>query len=963
MILRPLLFLIFLFPLWFCAQDNDAKRKLASDYFNKGVSFQYSQKDSTYHYLDLAYSYSYQIGDYSDALEIVLQCIFTSGQYSDMENNRFYLDKLETILQNASVRNKVEYFEYYRNRFNYEKGSYLFVLKDFEGAKKQFLNVYDLLGQKDIPSLEVHDLILLVHATNFLASVYMDTGKYDLAENYFNRSLTFSAQNKFGKEEGLDRATNRLLAKLNMLTGKYGSANKILVKLLDEYKTLYDGNKRFKNSLITVYQRSVNNLMLQDSLDKALMYLNESQQYLIDDDPFIKHSLLLYGDIYSKLGKEEQAMEHYMKALDVFEGFRQNTPHQDIAEVYGKIAELQLKQKKYQEGLKTIQKAFKNVSSNVQLENGLENPNPEEVFSKTQLLNLLDAKHELLSGLYRSTGKGNYLETALRTERDLLETFELLKKEFDSKLDKQFLAEKAYPMFGRMLDVVHMAYDKDGSDKLLELALTIAEKGKDFILLEALRNAQATQYGNVPQTVLDKEARLRAEISYIEKKIFEADENEPENANKLFTVKQEYYGFLDTIKINHPKYYELKYQNTPIELVKVRKEVLKDDAILISYTMTESNLYAIVLGKGHTDFLKLPFLETDREAIRNFNRLLSKPSIDGGNEELVNLGELLFKRILNKSLEGLETENLTIIPDGELHYLPFDLLRKDDSYLLKTISIGYGNSVASLMELKAETPIDKNKVLAFAPSFTGAVAVNPDRQFGKLLYNDDEVSKIGTFYDTETVLDKQATLANFRAKTPGFNVLHLATHASANDKYPDYSYLAFAEAKDSSEGNILYIKDLYNTSINADMVTLSACQTGIGKLQKGQGMLSLSKGFYYAGAKSLVNTLWKINDKSTVTLMDYFYEGLSEGKSKAEALRTAKLRYLQTTEDNLLKHPYYWGGFVVSGDISPITEVYTWYYWVAGSLAFLLMVFFILKRKTLFSRDDRRLKVLLSCKN
>ena len=160
----------------------------------------------------------------------------------------------------------------------------------------------------------------------------------------------------------------------------------------------------------------------------------------------------------------------------------------------------------------------------------------------------------------------------------------------------------------------------------------------------------------------------------------------------------------------------------------------------------------------------------------------------------------------------------------------------------------------------------------------------------------------------------------------------MATHATANDTYPDYSYLAFAQAEDSNQSNILYIKDLYNMSLNADMVTLSACETGIGQLKNGQGMLSLSKGFNYAGAKSIVNTLWNINDKSTVKLMEYFYEGLSKGYSKPEALRLAKLKYLETTEDDLLKHPYYWAAFRVSGDTSPLSSGTTTIWWISIGL-------------------------------
>lgn len=615
----------------------------------------------------------------------------------------------------------------------------------------------------------------------------------------------------------------------------------------------------------------------------------------------------------------------------------------------GKITELYLKQKRFQEGLTTIKKAFNSTGKHILITNDRSNPDPDEVFSKTQLLHLLDIKLQLLQGYYEETEDYNVQKAALNTCNDILKTFDLLKSEFDSKLDKRFLAEKAYPIFHRMLETAYVAYEKQPSSQTLELALNIAEKNKDFILLEVLRSAQATKFGGVPQKILNREAQLRAEITYIEKQIFDAAETESGFSEDLFALKQVYYSFLDTVKTNYPKYHKLKHKSTSLDLAMVRQKVLEDDGSLVSYTMTDDYLYAIILNDSKEKFLKLPFSDADGESVHEFYRILSSPSIGDSQKAISDLGKNLYDKILKMPLEGFDTENITIIPDGELHYLPFDLLQINESNLLQTKNIGYGNSLASLLELKNKAFAGQNRLLAFAPMFDNATVDElPEeqvRQLGKLTYNDDEVKGIESFYDADIFMADQATLAHFTKNAPLFNVIHLATHASANDAYPDYSYLAFTDSQDSTESNILYIKDLYNTTLNADMVTLSACQTGIGKLHKGQGMLSLSKGFYYAGAKSLVNTLWKINDKSTVKLMEYFYQGLSEGKSKTEALREAKLKYLETTDDELLRHPYYWAAFVVSGDVAPITKTHYWWYFGVG-VAFFVVLYFMSKRRT-----------------
>ncbi|MFK7814516.1 MAG: CHAT domain-containing protein [Maribacter sp.] len=945
---RTFVLLLIVSPFYLFPQGNEDKEELMYDYFDKGFEQMYINVESAYSKLELALEVAIEIGDYDSQLGILDHMAMSSSYHYDLKKYRETLDKIELRLKNKDIASKIQDYEGWQISFESNTGGYYFKTKEYTKAKSIFLNIrsrFDSIRSEDLVASQAD---YLSSTYSYLGTIYKHLGKYDLSEQYYLRNIALIKANPVLAEEArsLIIGEQRLLAQLYALTGRFNEANNYYNKSLEWGKENYSKDKIYKNHLLSTFQKATQNYIEQDSLKKALLFLDESQGYLIENDPFRKEALVLYGDVYSGLNEDKKALENYENALRAFAEYRQQKPHRDIAEVHGKIAELHLKQKGYQKGLQTIQKAFNVAGSNIQINDVNQNPKPEQVFSKTQLLQLLDIKLQLLRGSYEDSEEAAYHVAILQTSHDLLETFDLLKSEFDSRLDKQFLAEKAYPVFHRLLETAHKAYEKDPSSETLQLALNISEKNKGFVLLEALRNAQATQYGDVPTNILEKEAQLRAEITNLEKQLFDASEIGNSYSDALFKRKHEYFGFLDILKTKYPKYHELKYQNRTLNLATIRKQLLDDNGTLISYTMANNYLYAIVINGSNEDFLKLPFNETAREAIRTFYRTLSSPSIKGGEKKIYDLANSLFEKILQEPLENIDSENLTIIPDGELHYLPFDLLQENESYLLETKNIGYGNSVTSLLELEEKPRAETNNLLAFAPSFSGPVTENLDRQFGKLLYNDDEVQKIGTFFDSETLLTESATLHNFKSNASRFNILHLATHASANDEYPDYSYLAFTNTKDRTQSNILYIKDLYNMALPADMVTLSACQTGIGKLQKGQGMMSLSKGFYYAGAKSLVNTLWKINDKSTVKLMEYFYEGLSQGKSKTEALRSAKLRYLKSTDDELLKHPYYWAAFVVSGDVSPITNNNTiWWIVGLGGFALLLGGFFLQKRK------------------
>lgn len=159
------------------------------------------------------------------------------------------------------------------------------------------------------------------------------------------------------------------------------------------------------------------------------------------------------------------------------------------------------------------------------------------------------------------------------------------------------------------------------------------------------------------------------------KQLFDASETESEFSETLFNLKQEYYSFLDTLKTTYPKYHELKYQNKTLDLATVREKILDDDGTLVSYTMANNQLYAIVVNGSKQDFLKLPFNETDRESIRKFYRLLSKPTIIETKKEIADIANRLFEKILQKPLAHFDSENLTIIPDGKLQVKPTTTLR------------------------------------------------------------------------------------------------------------------------------------------------------------------------------------------------------------------------------------------------------------------------------------------------
>ncbi len=899
------------------------------DVFDKATFYHYSHKDSAYYYYEKAIELANQKSDIDYLVSSLSYLMNANGNYYDLTNYERNIRRQDSILNHDERLKDYPYTDYYRDYLLFERGNYYYKLKEYTTSKKYFLQLQKKL--LDIPDNELftQDIEMLSSIYSFLGLIYRHTSRFEQAELTYKKDLALLSTFKDSIEDWESDYFNskKLLSQVYEEKGELNKANELLQESLDFYLTK-SKNKRYKNNLLSTRTLLAKNFVEQENFGKAISVLDENTMEYADEPPFSFEIDLLRADAFMGFGDFRMAQTFYEKALENAIDFRNGQRHQDVARIKGKMASFFLGQKQYDKGLEWIARALNASGHEVDISALSDNPSAEDVFSKKQLLRLMDVKLQLLNKAYLESNDKELLLAAIETNKDILVTFEVLKREFNSKVDKQFLAETAYPIFHRMLAITYEAYKEEASEELFELALNISEKNKDFLLLEALRSANATRYGEIPFEIIEREAQLRAGISNLEKKLFDTEDQAMSFSEDLFVLKREYYVFLDSLKERFPKYHDLKYQDKSLSLNTVRNSLEKDE-VLLSYSMSKHHLYTLIVNGDSEDFLKLPFNELDREEVRKFYRLISNPSLKNGAASISESASELYKRILKSVLSKHSSDNLTIIPDDILHYLPFDLLVDNDDFLLESKLIGYANSINSLLAIRQKENTNSKKLLAFAPSFDNQIVESDIRfEFGKLLYNDDEVKKISSVFDSEIYVDQKATLDRFRSVAGGFGMIHLATHASANDEYPDYSYLAFSET--GEESNVFYIKDLYNTVLNADMVTLSACQTGIGKLRKGQGMISLSKGFFYAGAKSLVNTLWKINDKSSVRLMEFFYEGLGKGKTKKEALRDAKLKYLETTNDDLLRHPYYWSAFVVSGDTSPIGANKFWWFMACG---------------------------------
>ena len=327
--------------------------------------------------------------------------------------------------------------------------------------------------------------------------------------------------------------------------------------------------------------------------------------------------------------------------------------------------------------------------------------------------------------------------------------------------------------------------------------------------------------------------------------------------------------------------------------------------------------------------------------VAQFRKTLRASAIDpvGNLNNYSQMAYGIFEKYLKYEVENLpETINkLIIIPDGSLGYIPFDILLtalpegkpksyRNLPYLLKKYSTQYGYSASLLFnDFDRVSTQDASDFIAFAPSYeeNGEDSLY-NKKLGRfrdqvvaLKYNQPEVDRINEYMNGSTYKGPDAMEKVFKNSARDYSVIHLAMHALVDDENPMNSKLVFTQRLDSIEDNFLHAYELYNMEIPADLVVLSACETGFGKLEKGEGVMSLGRAISYAGCPSVVMSHWSVNDAATARLMGYFYKNLANKMSKDEALRQAKLEYLSNS-DPAQANPYFWGSFVVMGDVAPI---------------------------------------------
>jgi len=348
------------------------------------------------------------------------------------------------------------------------------------------------------------------------------------------------------------------------------------------------------------------------------------------------------------------------------------------------------------------------------------------------------------------------------------------------------------------------------------------------------------------------------------------------------------------------------YGSDQINIEELQAIIKADQLNLVEYFFGADACYAFTLNGQTIQVNSIENIDSVKKTVTQFTQLFTdEVKINAAPEIYAGLAKRVYDMLIPKHLEG----TLLIVPDGLLNFVPFEALLTDTTsslnyqnwpWLIKTNPIFYQYSASLYTHNEPSAFSDSDKVLGFFPQFE-----NTDRF---LKYSKNEEESIQQYFKGQFLDNEQATKQAFVRQANRFPIVHLSTHAQAGSLHEPPS-ITFIDS-------VLYLPEIHGLELHTDLLVLGACETGIGKLYKGESPLSLAGGFSYVGVKNVMFSLWKVNDYATAKLMANFYKHLDNKPQPYRALHKAKLDYLQDQEVSVdKKSPYYWASFVYYGHI------------------------------------------------
>ncbi len=628
--------------------------------------------------------------------------------------------------------------------------------------------------------------------------------------------------------------------------------------------------------------------------------------------------------------------------------------HPCVADSYSVLGDYYLQKQDFDTALWHLQKAIDSLSSDWANLNIYSLPSLSQTKHYINLLEVLKGKAQAFYQRYQSSFQLKDLEAAAATHLLANQTIDALRSSYHSETSKLILVSRAQAIYASAIEVNLCLYQQTQDNQYLKTCFRYCEKSRAIVLLSQLKDAEAKINAHIPADLLQKEFDLRTSLNYLDKQIL-TYENAKEKQlrtlqTKRFDCLQEYNDLISTFEADYPQYHELKY-NIEVASIEALQTKLKEGEAIVEYFVGEKYLFTFFITCNDFQVFQQEKPRVFEQMVEDFNEAIHIMLKSDYLKLAYQLYLLLFDSLPLQIPCGKNRKSaiskILIIPDGVLTQLPFEALLTtevnsknpyaDLPYLLMKYDVYYHYSATlwyqdqglskSLDELAESfvgfAPIyrDENGELSerkesgLAEEITRSITIR-GTDYKELIYSEKEVNEIKYLFDnkahkTQIFLHEKASILNFKKSLKGFKYLHIAAHGYYNAETPEYSGILFSPEKEAQKESeaIFSLGDAYHLQLDADLVVLSCCESGIGKLAKGEGMIAMNRGFLSAGASNVIYTLFKVYDKASCELTQSLFQHILEGKNYVQSLKAAKLQLIQSGKAT----PRLWAGYVLIG--------------------------------------------------
>lgn len=901
--------------------------KVAEKYYDEAVQIleNYSSPVNVDHldpFDNLAVVY-YKTGQYSKAEKLYKQNIRTRNQVLAKAENQFITS---IKYKNINTSNNLAALYYITGRYAEAEALYLFVIDEKKSIAKKHPAAY-------------------ANSLNNLASLYNLMGRYEESESLHLQTLEIR-KNALGIGNPQYAQSLNNLALLYNKIGRNNDAEKYYLKTLAIYEEII-GEKGSKyaialSNLAGVYMNYQRYTKAKELYTQALAI---QQKALGENHNICATGLSNLGDIASSTNDYSEAEKFYQQALNIYQ---KSFPifHPSYLKVLNLLAQTHLAQGNSKEAWTYLYTAVNNNThqDSTAMEINL-------AWSKKIATADHSSQEELNTSfelMYKLLVKANKPDQQLIVAKLALQILEQTRNEYNSNEDKLRTLAQSNDWTIKALQTLYNI--NQGGQSVQAAALTLAEANKSVLLKEAAQTRQAHIFGELPDTLAEQEQHIQKQLAKNKAALLEAKyANKP--LDKLYAQRNQLNQKIDSlnkhIAQHYPKYSNYKSNKTAITIQEIQDD-LDNKTAIVEYVLSDSSIYSFYIDKSIAKFHKMdiPLTELNKKikALRH-NFTNTQRIIDESQqvfEEYTSLAHWFHKQLIAPTLvQNPAIKHLIFITDRGLGHLPFEsfLVEPPSSkelnfgqlhYLVKDYQISYDYSASLWKENNAKTQQNNGNFLAIAGNYQQQLSddvakfrlpyyQNLRKVLGPLKGAKNEVNDLAKTFEGKFVTDSLLGERFFKDNADKYGIIHLAMHGILNQKNPLLSGLAFSENGDSSENNFLQAHEISHKQLQAALVVLSACETGYGNFEAGNGIASLARAFMYAGVPSLVVSLWQVNDQSTALIMESFYKNLADGVDKSTALQKAKLDYLQNIKNPLAKHPAFWSPFVLLGNSQAIT--------------------------------------------